>query len=476
MKRLVSVLLVLLTMAVPCLALADTDINDHCTIEVTGEGDRKNLTDYTYNSCVTMKKGEGFTVTWTEELPVAALYWEWNRIPRSALIEQIDSNGQVIWSEERGNEIRFLTIFPEENVCTIRMTVTEGKGDMAELFAYDEKHVPTKAITWLPPYDKADLMIVEGHGKDDVFSFGGILPVYVDKGLQVQIVDVSCDTIGRQRKSLPGSYHNGMTHYKVFLAYPDTHTNNYNTIKKNWNAYNEDLVGQLVEQIRRFRPEVVVTHDIENGEFQHGGHILTAEATQQAIDLAADPTQYPESAEKYGTWQVKKLYFHLYSENQIHIDIDTPLASFDGKTGFELAKEGYQMWEAGKSTAYSSLCKKQYDPGLYGLAFSTVGEDVNCDDFMENIPAENRTDYVPPTPSPTPEPTPTPTPSPTPEPTPTPTPSLTPAPTEVPATEPAAEPETPAAMLSVPLLCVALVVVLIAGILLAFSMRKQKKQ
>lgn len=470
MKRLFSLLLALLVLAVPCLALADSNINDRCIIEVTGEGDRKNLTDNTYSSYVAMEVGQGFTVTWTEEYPVAALYWEWLGIPERALIEQLDSNGQVIWSEERGNEIRFLTIFPEENACTIRMTVTEGRGAMAELFAYDEKHVPTKAITWLPPYDKADIMIVEGHGKDDVFSFGGILPVYVDKGLQVQIVDVSCDTIGRQRKSLPGSHHNGMTHYKVFLAYPDTHTNNYNSIKKNWAAYNDDLVGQLVEQIRRFQPEVVVTHDIENGEFQHGAHILTAEATQEAIQLAADPEQYPESAEKYGVWQVKKLYFHLYSENQIHIDIDTPLESFEGKTGFELAKEGYQMWEAGKTTAYNSLCKKQYDPGLYGLAFSTVGEDVNCDDFMENIPAENRTDYVPPTPSPTPEPTPTPTPSPTPAPT------DTPAPTEVPTPEPTAEPEAPASTLPIPLIVVAVGVVLAGGILLARGLRKKKEK
>lgn len=470
MKRLLSILLGVLLLIVPALTLADSNINEGCIIEITGEGDRKSLTDNTYSSFVTMKEGEGFSVTWTEEKPVAALYWEWWKIPQEALIEQLDSTGQVIWSEERGNEIRFLTIFPEEETRTIRMTVTKGKGSLTELFAYNEKQVQPKAITWLPPYDKADLMIIEGHGKDDVFSFGGILPVYVDKGLQVQIVDVSCDTIGRQRKSLPGSYHNGMTHYKVFLGYPDYHTNNYNSIQKKWAEYDDDLVGNLVEQIRRFKPEVIVTHDIENGEFQHGAHILTAEATQEAIQLAADPEQYPESVEKYGTWQVKKLYFHLYSENQIHIDIDAPLASFDGKTGFELAKEGYQMWEQGNTTAYRSLRTKEYDPGLYGLAFTTVGEDVNCDDFMENIPAEDRTDYVPPTPSPTPEPTPTPTPSPTPEPT------DTPAPTEVPTPEPTIEPENPTTGLSLPALGIGIGAVLVVGILLGFCLKRKSKK
>lgn len=468
-KCLFALVLGVLLLAVPGLTLADSNINDGCTIEVTGEGDVRTLTDNTYNSVVTMGEGQGFSVTWTPENPVAALYWEWLYIPEAALIEQLDEGGQIIWSEERGNEIRFLTIFPEEQTRTIRMTVTRGQGSMAELFAYSEKQVQPKAITWLPPYDKADILLVEGHGKDDVFSFGGILPVYVDKGLQMQIVDVSCDTIGRQRKSLPGSHLNGMTHYKVFLGYPDYHTYTYGTIQRRWAEYDANLVGHLVEQIRRFKPEVVVTHDIENGEFNHGAHILIAEATQEAIQLAADPAQYPESAEKYGAWQVKKLYFHLYSENQIRIDIDAPLASFDGKTGFELAKEGYQLWEPGKSTAYGSLCRKQYDPGLYGLAFSTVGADVNCDDFMENIPAEDRSDYVPPTPSPTPEPTPTPTPSPTPVPT------NTPAPTEAPTPEPTPEPEAPAASgVGIPVLCIAIGAALAAGILLGRRSRKNK--
>lgn len=471
MKRLFTLLLGLMLLAVPMLALADSNSNDTCTVDVSGEGDLRSLTDNTYSSYVTMTEGQGFTVTWTEEKPVAALYWEWLYIPQKALIEQLDEEGQVIWSEERGNEIRFLTIFPEEQTRGIRMTVTEGQGSMSELFAYNEKQVPNKAITWLPPYEKADILLIEGHGKDDVFSFGGILPVYVDKGLQVQIVDVSCDTIGRQRKSLPGSHLNGMTHYKVFLGYPDYHTYNYESIKEKWAEYDDNLVGHLVEQIRRFKPEVVVTHDIENGEFQHGAHILTAEAAQEAVALAADPAQYPESAEKYGTWQVKKLYFHLYSQNRIRIDIDSPLASFDGKTGFDLAKEGYQLWEPGKSTAYSSLCRKQYDPGLYGLGFSTVGADVNCDDFMENIPAEDRSDYVPPTPSPTPEPTPTPVPTPEPADTPAPTAVPTEESTPVPAKE-AAVPEEKGG-LSLPVVCSAALAV---GILLGRSTRKNKQK
>ena len=70
------------------------------------------------------------------------------------------------------------------------------------------------------------------------------------------------------------------------------------------------------------------------------------------------------------------------------------------------------------------------DRFFHGLYFSTVGEDVEKNDFLENIPPECLSNYVPPTPSPTPEPTPTPTPTPEPTATPTPEPTATPAPAQ----------------------------------------------
>ena len=56
---------------------------------------------------------------------------------------------------------------------------------------------------------------------------------------------------------------------------------------------------------------------------------------------AADGTRYLESAEKYGAWQVKKLYLHLYDTASITMDWRVPLAAFDGKTALYYAKKNY---------------------------------------------------------------------------------------------------------------------------------------
>ena len=140
-KRLLALLLTALFLALPVPALADSHMNSACTIEIHAENpDLKALTDYTYTTTVCFKKGDWFTVSWEASRPVAALYWEWRYLPKRALVECLNDAGEVVSSREYGNKIRFLTVFPEEGVSTIRMTVLEGTGHMAELFAYDNKH------------------------------------------------------------------------------------------------------------------------------------------------------------------------------------------------------------------------------------------------------------------------------------------------------------------------------------------------
>ncbi|MBR6040850.1 MAG: PIG-L family deacetylase [Clostridia bacterium] len=421
-------------------------MNKDCTIEIHAHDfdekrDMQKLTDYTYSSTVRFEEEDWFTVSWNDGKPAAAVYWEWNYIPEHALVECLNAAGEVVSSREYADKIRFLTVFPEEGVCTVRMTVLKGAGNMSELFVYSEKQVPPKAIVWEEPLDSADIMLVETHGNDDCLVFGAVLPTYTDRGYKVHVVDIACDTIGRQRESSAGTHLLGLNTFKTFFEFEDFHTNSYQVYENEWlRRSGRDPYELLTAEIRRVRPQVVVTHDIENGDSGDGAHKLTAEITKQCIEYAADPECYPDSAEQYGTWQVKKFYTHMGKENPITIDVDTPLASFDGKTAFELSLEAITLWHGGDDKgAIRSVNQRRMFPCDYGLVFSTVGEDVQKNDFLENIPAEDLSDYVPPTPEPTPEPTPAPTPAPTPEPTEEPT----PAPTEAPTPEPSPTPSEP---------------------------------
>jgi len=137
---------------------------------------------------------------------------------------------------------------------------------------------------------------------------------------------------------------------------------------------------------------------------------------------------------------VKKLYIHLYEQNPIVMDFDTPLSFFNGKTAFEIAQEAYAFHKSQRSDWLRVLKSNQYDCRKYGLYSTTVGPDVEKNDFLENIPRSCLSDYVAPAATPTPEPTEEPTPEPTAEPTPEPTAEPTPEPTAEPTPEPTAEP------------------------------------
>ncbi len=278
MKRRLILFLTVILLLIPIAASADTVINDKVDIEIhAAEVNMKYLTDFTYTTTVTMTKGDWFTVSFKPEQKVGAVYWEWRSIPKKALVECLNEAGEVVWSREYGNIIRFLSVFPEEDVRCVRMTVLEGTGKMAELFVYKKGGIAPKAIVWEDRYDKADIMLVETHGNDDVLVFSAVLPTYTDRNKAVQVVDIACDTIGRQRKSSPGSYLNGLRHYKTFFQFTGLHTTNYNSFVEDWiKKDSRDPVAMLVQEIRRCRPEVVVTHDIYNGDFNDGSHKLTA--------------------------------------------------------------------------------------------------------------------------------------------------------------------------------------------------------
>ena len=127
----------------------------------------------------------------------------------------------------------------------------------------------------------------------------------------------------------------------------------------------------------------MVTQDV-NGEYGHGAHRAAADAAQAAIALAADET-YQEKMAHSDPWQVKKLYLHLYEQNPVKMDWRKPLAAFGGQTAFDIACRAFECHISQQRTDYHVQDFGPYDNSKFGLAFSTVGEDVEKDDFFENL-------------------------------------------------------------------------------------------
>jgi len=150
--------------------------------------------------------------------------------------------------------------------------------------------------------------------------------------------------------------------------------------------------------MRRYRPEVVVTHDVD-GEYGHGAHMAAADSSLFAFNAAAD-AEYTDVAGD--PWQVKKLYLHLWPENQLLMDWKIPMTNFGEKTPLEVACEGYAFHETQqggrRDFQNQTFFFKVHDGGildnaLFGLARSVVGPDEVKNCFLEHIiwekPAED---------------------------------------------------------------------------------------
>ena len=283
---------------------------------------------------------------------------------------------------------------------SVTIKFTSGRAYFNEVYVYTPGKVPDFVQKWEAPADgETDLILFSAHADDEHLFFAGLLPYYgAELGYQVQVVyltDHRNYTPERIHELLNGLWAVGIHTYPVVGKFYDFHLRNL------WATYREYAsLGQskdsmqsfIVEQMRRFKPKVVVTHDF-NGEYGHGMHMVMADLVSSGVKISNDPSQFPDSAEEYGVWDVPKAYFHLYQENPIVMDWDQPLESFGGKTAFEVSTQigfqqhrsqvkTYSWYYAGYPNAKSL---PRYNPCYYGLYRSTVGEDVEKNDFFENL-------------------------------------------------------------------------------------------
>lgn len=289
---------------------------------------------------------------------------------------------------------------------SITLTFDNGPVTINELYIYGPGPVPETVQKWEAAVENAtDMILFSTHGDDEQLFFAGLLPYYaaeLDYEVLVVYLTDHQNQYGtrRMREMLAGLWAVGVKTYPVFGYFEDFKTMTKHDTYKTFEALGhskEELTGFVVEQIRRFKPKVVIGHDFA-GEYSHGQHMVYAEVLAESLEITNDSTAYPELAEKYGLWDVPKAYFHLYEENPIVMDWDQPLEYFDGLTAFQVTqkygfpchKSQHRSWfylwiygDYGERTKASEI--DEYSPCEYGLYRSTVGADVQKNDFFENV-------------------------------------------------------------------------------------------
>jgi len=369
-----------------------TDLTGSLAITTSNNRSTAALLDSDYETRISFREGVTITVSAPEDIYSLYIIWglppgEWSvnvnvedDNPAGETEDSLSVHSQIFGQHGFIHEYAALEYPANELIITI----PENGAVICEIYAFSGGYPPEWVQTWQPPAEKADILIFPTHADDEHLYFLGILPYYGGElGYTVQVAYIVNHWYEQPRphELLNGLWTVGNRNYPVISEFNDRYTLSLEDARTKYNF--NSLINYQVEQIRRFKPSVVVGHDL-NGEYGHGVHMLGAHALLTAVDTAADSSYHTQSYEKYGIWDTPKLYLHLYPENSITMDWHIPLERFNGATAYEMAVAGYACHESQHRWSFrvSETGPRGYK---FGLVRSLVGEDTEGSCLLENI-------------------------------------------------------------------------------------------
>lgn len=312
------------------------------------------------------------------------LYVCFTEMPQSwAVEERVDGKWRVV--AEGGTD--YLHALVELNGQN-HFRIVENSGvttrlKFNEVFVFGAGELPDWVQRWQPTAEKADLLVLATHPDDELIFFGGTIPTYaVEREKSVVVTYMSGASAARRSELLNGLWHMGVRQYPVIGPFGDAYSTNMAVIYDQWGR--ERVRKYVMGLIRRYKPDVVVTHD-RGGEYGHGAHKVTADTSVYCVENAANPSVLPALCEAYGAWTVKKLYLHMGEENVIRMDWNVPLSAMGGKTGEQLAQEAFLLHVTQQKTRYVVTDEGKTGNAKFSLVYTTVGPDIGGGDFFENV-------------------------------------------------------------------------------------------
>lgn len=361
---------------------------------------------------------DGDTLRISSDIPIESVYVKFDRVPKSWTLM---ANGSRISCGQNGFLHEYIDVADSVGAAKEVTLVFDSGAEVCDVFVFSAGELPEWVQCWSTADGDVDLLFLPTHADDDHLFFLGVLPYYAGElEYEVQVVYFVNHWNDRRRthEMLNGLWTVGVRRYPVMGELPDAWDGTSSTCEYAYsvaekNGLSRDaLIEFQVEMLRRFRPLVVIGHDI-NGEYGHPQHMINTDTLIAALTLAADASYCPDTVSKYGVWDVPKTYLHLYGENKITMNWDIPLSRFGGMTAYEVSKLGYAChlsqqytwftkWLKGSGDSYTSATQiKSYKPTEYGLYRTTVGCDTVGGDFFENLtvrsklPPDTDTETVP---------------------------------------------------------------------------------
>jgi LmbE family N-acetylglucosaminyl deacetylase len=210
------------------------------------------------------------------------------------------------------------------------------------------------------------LMAILAHPDDESLGVGGILVKYANEGVATYLVTATRGERGwfGDQVDYPGPQALGQLREEELveagrvLGLREVNLLDYVDGELD-QAAPDEVIGKLVDHLRRVRPHVVVTFD-PTGVYGHPDHIAISQFTTAAVLAAADPDYI--SLTDLPSHRVSKLYYlavnaalqatyqHAFGDLSICIDgiqrQATPWMDWAITTRVDTAKYSCQVWDA----------------------------------------------------------------------------------------------------------------------------------
>lgn len=156
------------------------------------------------------------------------------------------------------------------------------------------------------------LMCVVAHPDDECFAFGGALALAAARGVESYVVCLTEGQAATYRGNAESGAALGAMRRAEFAASCDVLGVRHHELLDYQDGRLEfanfpQAASRLVERIRRFRPDVVITFGADGGLNTHADHMMVSMMTTAAYHWAGRPKRYPDLATPH---QARRL-FHL---------------------------------------------------------------------------------------------------------------------------------------------------------------------
>lgn len=149
----------------------------------------------------------------------------------------------------------------------------------------------------------------------------------------------------------------------------------------------DEILSDVVKVFRQFQPDIILTRFPADERAGHGHHTSSAILAQEAFDVAADASVFPDQVSEVGTWKPKRLYTNTGRWWNTTINENTPgiITLNVGDYSTLLGKSYSEIAAVSRSQHKSQGFGSRGTRGEQLEFFEFVKGEQSVDDFFEGI-------------------------------------------------------------------------------------------